>query len=448
MKKLHIALLVASFIVPSISFASIDTNLKYGSRGVAVTELQDFLIAKGFLSGQTSGNFFSLTRKAVVAYQASVGLPATGYVGPMTRSKINDDLSTANAPAVSAEITETGTTTLTQATPSTSFISGCSSTIGFSTTTGTACSGVTTHATPTANRTMTLQNGSVVEVDANGSITRFISSVVTTPSAQSTAPTTTTSAENTSTLSISVGQTTSTTTSAYLSWSTSIPTNSKIFLTQTPVDLYANSTQIISSASGYSTQHFVNIPNLIPSTQYSYTIEAINGTQDKKMTGIINTNPLPTITPIQDVCLTSSPTITITPWTIQNNTYLGNMGSVVVSNSSTSMFAPRENFVTYAPWRNAQPSSSDELYLKVNVTPENCQWSVRTGTGNSNGAESGQGGDYFGINLYNMPTASTIDWATVENLGVINQGDINFTIVGKSGSYSTSTPVTVKLRIQ
>lgn len=293
MKKLHIVLLVASFIIPSISFASIDTNLKYGSRGVAVTELQDFLIAKGFLSGQTSGNFFSLTRKAVIAYQASVGLPATGYVGPMTRSKINDDLSIANAPAVSAEITETGTTTPTQANPLTPLISGCSSTTGFSTTTGTSCSGVTTNATPTVNRTMTLQNGSVVEVDANGSITRFVSSAITTPSVQSTAPTTSGSAESNSSLSISVGQAIATTTSAYLSWSTSIPTNSKLFLTRTPVDLYANSTQIISSASGYSTQHFVNISNLIPNTQYSYTIEAINGTLDQKITGTINTNALP-----------------------------------------------------------------------------------------------------------------------------------------------------------
>ncbi|MGB2580620.1 MAG: peptidoglycan-binding domain-containing protein, partial [Minisyncoccia bacterium] len=80
MKKLHIALLIGVFIIPSVSFASIDTNLKYGSRGLAVSELQDFLITKGFLSGQTSGNFFSLTRKAVIAYQASVGLPTTGFV--------------------------------------------------------------------------------------------------------------------------------------------------------------------------------------------------------------------------------------------------------------------------------------------------------------------------------------------------------------------------------
>lgn len=98
-------------MVPGIALASIDLNLKYGSRGGEVTELQEFLIDKGFLLGQSSGNFFSLTRRAVIAYQSSVGLPATGYVGPMTRTKINDDLSQSNAPSISAEITETGTTT-------------------------------------------------------------------------------------------------------------------------------------------------------------------------------------------------------------------------------------------------------------------------------------------------------------------------------------------------
>src|SRR3989338_8979601 len=96
MKKLYIALLSVFFITPSISLATIDTNLKYGSRGAAVSELQEFLIDKGFLLGQTSGNFFSLTRKAVVAYQASVGLPATGFVGAMTRAKINAQLAQDN----------------------------------------------------------------------------------------------------------------------------------------------------------------------------------------------------------------------------------------------------------------------------------------------------------------------------------------------------------------
>src|SRR3990167_6075773 len=110
MKKLSILLLVGIFIIPTVSFASIDTNLKYGSRGTEVTELQEFLIDKGFLTGQTTGNFFTLTRKAVISYQTSVGLPSTGFVGPLTRTKINDGLSVDDTSSNTAEVAETGTT--------------------------------------------------------------------------------------------------------------------------------------------------------------------------------------------------------------------------------------------------------------------------------------------------------------------------------------------------
>jgi peptidoglycan hydrolase-like protein with peptidoglycan-binding domain len=76
----------------------IDTNLSYGARGTAVTELQNMLISKGFLNTQASGNFYSLTRQAVIAYQTYLGLPATGFVGPMTRSKINSELTSQSTP--------------------------------------------------------------------------------------------------------------------------------------------------------------------------------------------------------------------------------------------------------------------------------------------------------------------------------------------------------------
>ena len=87
-----------SLIIPTFAFASINSNLSYGTRGAAVTELQQFLIKNGFLTGQATGNFFGLTQKAVVAYQASVGLPSTGFVGALTRAKIN---AVAVAPIVS-----------------------------------------------------------------------------------------------------------------------------------------------------------------------------------------------------------------------------------------------------------------------------------------------------------------------------------------------------------
>jgi peptidoglycan hydrolase-like protein with peptidoglycan-binding domain len=92
MKTIKYLVVVISLLIPVISFASIDTNLRYGSKGQEVQELQEFLTDKGFYSNQISGNFFTLTRKSVMSYQSSVGLPVTGFVGPMTREKINAEL--------------------------------------------------------------------------------------------------------------------------------------------------------------------------------------------------------------------------------------------------------------------------------------------------------------------------------------------------------------------
>jgi hypothetical protein len=74
---------------PSIS---ITANLSVGASGQNVVALQTFLIAKGFLTmpvGIVEGYFGNLTKQTLVAYQKSVGLPATGYCGPMTRLAIN-----------------------------------------------------------------------------------------------------------------------------------------------------------------------------------------------------------------------------------------------------------------------------------------------------------------------------------------------------------------------
>src|ERR1035437_9775003 len=97
MKTYKYLLAVLLIIVPAISFASIDTNLSFGSRGQAVTDLQNLLISKGFLNTQASGGFYLLTKQAVIAYQTSLRLPATGFVGPMTRQKINSWFSSQTA---------------------------------------------------------------------------------------------------------------------------------------------------------------------------------------------------------------------------------------------------------------------------------------------------------------------------------------------------------------
>ena len=71
---------------------STGSNLMLGSMGDDVMSLQTFLESKGHLTmpqGLAKGYFGKLTKRALIRYQASVGLPATGYFGAMTRAKMS-----------------------------------------------------------------------------------------------------------------------------------------------------------------------------------------------------------------------------------------------------------------------------------------------------------------------------------------------------------------------
>ena len=70
--------------LPTQASFVISANLQVGSSGGNVINLQKFLEAKDFLtlpSGTTEGYFGSLTKQALISYQVSIGLPATGYCG-------------------------------------------------------------------------------------------------------------------------------------------------------------------------------------------------------------------------------------------------------------------------------------------------------------------------------------------------------------------------------
>ena len=125
---------------------------------------------------------------------------------------------------------------------------------------------------------VTLPNGAVVEMDANGNVVRTIKE----SPEQAYTPRTT---DNANSLSVSISVIKITSSSVHLEWKTNIPTDSKIFLNQPD-----GSIKVISSASGNSTIHFVDITNLISGTSYSYTIETITGTQSKKIDGYFITN--------------------------------------------------------------------------------------------------------------------------------------------------------------
>ena len=62
-----------------------------GARGIDVVALQTYLEGKGFLTmppGIAKGTFGAVTRKALQAYQKSLGISQTGYLGPKTRAAI------------------------------------------------------------------------------------------------------------------------------------------------------------------------------------------------------------------------------------------------------------------------------------------------------------------------------------------------------------------------
>ncbi len=111
MKKFLIASIVAltvALVGAASANAAFNTNLSVGSTGSDVAALQTWLISKGFsipsiASGAaTPGYFGQQTKAAVIAYQASVKLPTTGFVGPLTRGMLNGG--TTGTPVASAMV--------------------------------------------------------------------------------------------------------------------------------------------------------------------------------------------------------------------------------------------------------------------------------------------------------------------------------------------------------
>ena len=98
MKKILIASGIAAFAFAAVAAAAtttFSTNLTVGSKGADVSALQTWLISNGFHissieSGATTPGYFgSQTQSAVKLYQASKGIPNTGFVGPLTRAALN-----------------------------------------------------------------------------------------------------------------------------------------------------------------------------------------------------------------------------------------------------------------------------------------------------------------------------------------------------------------------
>ena len=95
------------------SSASFTRDLTVGSKGADVSSLQQVLINGGFLKAVSAptGFFGAATKAAVKAWQASVGLPATGYFGPMSRAKLSTTTGGTTTGGTTGGTTTGGTTT-------------------------------------------------------------------------------------------------------------------------------------------------------------------------------------------------------------------------------------------------------------------------------------------------------------------------------------------------
>ncbi len=91
MKKIRItaaALLAAATLSMSSFAASTSALLSIGSRGDAVSSVQQELLERGYFNHSVTGYYGHITQDAVTRFQRDCGIRVDGIVGPETRGKL------------------------------------------------------------------------------------------------------------------------------------------------------------------------------------------------------------------------------------------------------------------------------------------------------------------------------------------------------------------------
>jgi len=246
-------------------------NLYFGiQKDSDVIKLQEFLTSEGVYSGPITGNFFSLTLKAVKDYQTREGIsPAAGYFGPLTKAKVNAKLSIQLQESENQAVAETGSTTAPVVQPKT---------------TNDIANTVQSQLDALLQQVALLQQQLQTQQQTQQSVQNLQTQV--------TQQTQTIQQQQQTQQQIQIVSVdaTSTITSAKIEWQTDLPTNSKIFISGGTL-----SSKVFNSESGLSTRHIVNINSLTSNTTYSYEIEAIVNNVFTKKTGGFQTQTPPPI---------------------------------------------------------------------------------------------------------------------------------------------------------
>ncbi len=95
MKKRYIRLIVVTLCVLTVLFAAVPSamaaapTMKLGSRGSDVTQLQNRLLALGYMDyPNATGYYGAVTKTAVIRFQSNNSLSADGVAGPLTQNKL------------------------------------------------------------------------------------------------------------------------------------------------------------------------------------------------------------------------------------------------------------------------------------------------------------------------------------------------------------------------
>jgi hypothetical protein len=108
-----VPLTTAASIAPAFT-----EQLLLGATSTQVTELQQLLTSEGDYSGPVTGYYGSLTKTAVIKFQAAHKIPQLGIVGPSTRTALNAILSSGTATGVTTTSSTVSTAATTSSTSS------------------------------------------------------------------------------------------------------------------------------------------------------------------------------------------------------------------------------------------------------------------------------------------------------------------------------------------